>query len=72
MWDYIHTSMTQVSYRGVSIPSDLVEKIESIISKGNLGYKTVGEFVKDAVRQHIFRVNHNNNIGGGNGSSKDD
>ena len=33
---------------------------------GNLGYKSVGEFVKDAVRQHIFRINHNNkNCGGG-------
>ena len=63
--------MTHVSYRGVSVPSDLIEKIEGIISDGNLGYKSVGEFVKDAVRQHIFRVNHNNkNVGGGIGATE--
>jgi len=37
-------------YTNVALPSDLIEQIDKIIKKGNLGYKSRGEFAKEAVR----------------------
>ena len=40
------------NYRGVSLPEDLVERVKQLIKK--LGtYRTVAEFVKEAVRLRI-------------------
>jgi len=40
------------NYRGVSLPEDLVERVKQLIEK--LGtYRTVAEFVKEAVRLRI-------------------
>lgn len=37
-------------YSNIALPNDLVEKIDSIITHSKMGYKTRGEFVKEAVR----------------------
>ncbi len=37
-------------YKNIALPNDLVEKIDNIIKKSNLGYKSRGEFTKEAVR----------------------
>jgi metal-responsive CopG/Arc/MetJ family transcriptional regulator len=37
-------------YKNIALPNDLIEKIDDIIKKSNLGYKSRGEFVKEAVR----------------------
>ena len=37
-------------YTNIALPSDLVEQIDRIIKKGGFGYKSRGEFVKEAVR----------------------
>ena len=40
------------NYKGVSLPEDLVERVKQLIDK--LGtYRTVAEFVKEAVRLRI-------------------
>jgi len=40
------------NYKGVSLPEDLVERVKQLIKK--LGtYRTVAEFVKEAVRLRI-------------------
>jgi len=40
------------NYRGVSLPEDLVDRVKQLIEK--LGtYRTVAEFVKEAVRLRI-------------------
>jgi len=40
------------NYKGVSLPEDLVERVKQLIEK--LGtYRTVAEFVKEAVRLRI-------------------
>jgi metal-responsive CopG/Arc/MetJ family transcriptional regulator len=37
-------------YTNVALPDDLIMQINSIINKRGLGYKSRGEFVKEAVR----------------------
>ena len=37
-------------YKNIALPSDLVERIDAVIRNSKMGYKTRGEFVKDAVR----------------------
>ncbi len=40
-------------YKNVALPSDLVERIDSIIENSKLGYKSRGEFVKEAIRNSL-------------------
>lgn len=40
------------NYRGVSLPEDLVERVKQLIEKLRT-YRTVAEFVKEAVRLRI-------------------
>lgn len=37
-------------YVNVALPYDLIERIDHIVKKKGLGYKSRGEFVKEAVR----------------------
>ncbi len=45
--------MPKTGYRSLRIPDDLVEKIEDVINKKDLGYASISEFVKDAVRRRL-------------------
>ncbi len=40
-------------YKNIALPEDLIEKIDAVIKKSKLGYKTRGEFVKEAVRNSL-------------------
>jgi len=40
------------NYKGVSLPEDLVERVKQLIKKFGT-YRTVAEFVKEAVRLRI-------------------
>ena len=43
--------MPQINrYKNVALPNDLIERIDSVIKNSKMGYKTRGEFVKEAVR----------------------
>jgi len=37
----------------VSLPKDLVDRIEKLIKEGKYGYQSISEFVKDAVRRRL-------------------
>ncbi len=37
-------------YKNIALPSDLIERIDAVIKNSKMGYKTRGEFVKEAVR----------------------
>jgi len=37
-------------YRNIALPNELIERIDLVIKRAKLGYKTRGEFVKEAVR----------------------
>ena len=42
-----------MSYRHISLPRELVDRIEKLVKEGRYGYRTVTEFVKDAVRRRL-------------------
>ena len=44
-------------YKNIALPEDLVDRIDKVIKKSKLGYKTRGEFVKEAVRTLLNRIN---------------
>ena len=44
-------------YRSISLPSELIDKIEQIICEHpELGYSSVSEFVKEALRTKISEI----------------
>ncbi len=43
-------------YRTIAIPEDLYLKCEEIVKSGVLGYSSVSEFVKDAVRRRLEEI----------------
>jgi len=45
-----------VNYKTVSIPADLVEKISNVIDNEHLGYTSVSEFIKEAIRKQLTKV----------------
>jgi len=52
---------TRKHYRGLTIPESLVEKIETLIKeRKDLGYVSVSEFVKEALRRRIEEIESSN------------
>ena len=47
-------------YTNVALPSDLIEQIDNIIKKGKMGYKSRGEFTKEAVRALLKEIKNFN------------
>ncbi|MBD3354985.1 ribbon-helix-helix protein, CopG family [Candidatus Woesearchaeota archaeon] len=43
-------------YTNVALPADLIAKIDKIIEKKGLGYKSRGEFTKEAVRNLLKEI----------------
>ena len=49
-------------YRGLTIPESLIEKVEALIEeRKELGYVSVSEFVKEAIRRRIEEIESKNN-----------
>lgn len=44
-------------YTNIPLPEELVRQIDKIINAIDLGYKTKTEFVKEAVREKIIKLN---------------
>lgn len=40
-------------YRKVSVSDELIDKIEEIVSKGDLGYRSTSDFIHEAVRLRL-------------------
>ena len=40
-------------YVNVGLPIDLIKQIDKVVRKSNFGYKSRGEFVKEAVRASL-------------------
>jgi Arc/MetJ-type ribon-helix-helix transcriptional regulator len=53
----MHVCVSSKSYYTFSIPLSLKEKVEAIVRRRkDLAYSSVAEFMKDAVRRHIERI----------------
>jgi Arc/MetJ-type ribon-helix-helix transcriptional regulator len=48
--------MTRKKYRTIALPEELYKKCEEIVKSGKLGYSSISEFVKDAVRRRIEEI----------------
>lgn len=48
-----------LQYRSVSIPSELIEKARKLIIEQRLGYRSVSEFIIDALRRRIEELERN-------------
>jgi len=49
-------------YTNIALPKELADRIDEIINRDGLGYKTRGEFVKEAVRMLIIKLLESDNI----------
>ena len=56
--------MARNGYTGISIPEPLANQIDDFLKINNHGYMSKGEFVKDAVRQLLTKLNGNGGNGG--------
>lgn len=45
-------------YNSVSIPEDLIETVDKFVKSSSLGYKSVAEFIKEAIRNQLRRDNN--------------
>ena len=43
-------------YTNIPLPDELAEQIDRLIKTANLGYKTKSEFIKEAVREKLIRL----------------
>ena len=52
--------MPKDKYKGVSLPKEMVEEIEKIIRDNpELGYTSIADFVKEAVRDKLLKLKQN-------------
>ncbi|MBI2662571.1 ribbon-helix-helix protein, CopG family [Candidatus Woesearchaeota archaeon] len=49
-------------YTNIALPKELADRIDEIIKRDGWGYKTRGEFVKEAVRMLVIKLSENVNI----------
>ena len=49
-------------YTNIALPNELARKIDKVIKKSNLGFKSKSEFVKDAVRGKLLELARYENL----------
>jgi metal-responsive CopG/Arc/MetJ family transcriptional regulator len=52
---YHNKEVRRVTYTNVSIPNDLIEKVEGIVSGSKFGYRNRSEFIIEAVREKVHK-----------------
>lgn len=43
-------------YTNISLPNELADEIRRVVESRKLGYTSVSEFVKEAVRIHLLQI----------------
>ena len=43
-------------YTNISLPNELADEIRKVVESRKLGYTSVSEFVKEAVRIHLLQI----------------
>lgn len=43
-------------YTNVALPDEMIERIDKLVKEDDLGYKSRGEFVKEAVRHLLLNL----------------
>ena len=52
------------NYRTVRIPSELYDQVQQTVNNSGLGYKSVAEFVKDAIRRRLDEMSTKRSLNG--------
>lgn len=55
--EYYNKNMTRDDYTTLKIPSGIIKNIDKIVNDKKYGYSSRAEFVKEAVRKHIYFIN---------------
>lgn len=53
--------MTAKGYKSTALPEDLIERIETVV-KANVGYISVIDFIKEAVRMRLDELEQKNQL----------
>ena len=53
---YNNNGGRKVTYTNVSIPDDLLEKVEQVVSGSRFGYRNRSEFIIEAVREKVQQL----------------
>lgn len=48
--------MARKGYTTIALPNALIDQIEEVIKKKNLGYVSKPEFIKEAIREKLQKV----------------
>ncbi len=48
--------MVRKKYRTIALPEELYKECEKVVKSGKLGYSSISEFVKDAVRRRLEKI----------------
>lgn len=43
-------------YTNISLPNELVDEIREVVESRRLGYRSISEFVKEAVRFYLLQI----------------
>ena len=43
-------------YRSIRLPEELLDEVEKEVKSGKKGYKSIAEFVKDAIRVKLLQM----------------
>ena len=49
----VASCMAQDRYRSVRLPEELIDEVERIVRSGKKGYKSIAEFIKEAIREKM-------------------
>lgn len=49
-------SVVYMKYVSVSVPTKLMDRVAEEVEHGNHGYTSKQDFVKDAIRQHLIKL----------------
>jgi Arc/MetJ-type ribon-helix-helix transcriptional regulator len=50
--------MAHDRYRSIRLPEELLEEVEKEVKLGKRGYKSIAEFVKDAIRVKLLQMEY--------------
>ena len=45
--------MSETMYRTIRLPKDLIDRVEEQVRISDMGYKSVSEYVKSAIREKL-------------------
>ena len=61
---YHNNEVRKMTYTNVSIPNDLLEMVEQVVSGSRFGYRNRSEFIIEAVREKVLLITNRKEVTG--------